>query len=70
MFKPFGKNYSYTEEELDEMGEIILTAEDIKADDKLFRLVQQHLKEKSSKITKIQDLRDLSNEGDSARKVQ
>jgi len=70
MFKPFGKNYSYTEEELDEMGEIILTAEDIKADDKLFRLVQQHLKEKSGKITKIQDLRDLSNEGDSARKVQ
>lgn len=69
LFKPFGKNYSYTESEMDEMGEIILVAEEIKGDDKLFRLVQKHLGEKGDKITKIQDLRDIANEGDSTKKV-
>ena len=64
LFKPFGKSYSYTESEMDQMGEILLTAEDIKSDDKLFRLVQEHLEEKSGKITKIQDIRDsLATEG-------
>lgn len=72
LFKPFGKSYTYTESELDEMGEILLTAEDIKKDDKLHRMVLQHLEEKSGKITSIQDLRDLANgkkpEGNSERK--
>ena len=69
LFKPFGKSYSYTESEMDQMGEILLTAEDIKSDSKLFRLVQKHLEEKSGKINKIQDIRDsLNSEGDSARK--
>ena len=64
LFKPFGKNYTFTESEMDQMGEIILVAEEIKGDDKLFRLVQKHLAEKGDKITKIQDLRDLANSSD------
>jgi len=69
LFKPFGKNYSYTASEMDQMGEIVLTAEEIKSDDKLFRLVKEHLEEKKGKINKIQDIRDsLEAEGDSPRK--
>jgi len=71
LFKPFGKSYTYTESEMDQLGEILLTAEDIKKDDKLHRLVLEHLEEKSGKITSIQDLRDKANgkpEGDSERK--
>ncbi len=64
LFKPFGKNYTYTESEMDQMGEILLVAEEIKEDDKLCRLVQKHLAEKGEKITKIQDLRDLANADD------
>ena len=56
--RPFGKSYSFTEDEMEEFGEILLVAEEIKADDKLFRLVTDYLKKKSDKITDIQSIRD------------
>ena len=56
--RPFGKSYSFTEDEMEEFGEILLVAEEIKADDKMFRLVTDYLKKKSDKITDIQSIRD------------
>jgi len=57
--RPFSnKNYTYTESELDEMGEILLESERIKSDPKIFRMVQEHLDGKSKEIKSIQDLRD------------
>lgn len=63
--RPYSKHqYTYTEEEMDQMGEIILEAERIKGDDKVFRLVQQHLRDKGREINHIQDLRDKMAEDD------
>jgi len=57
--RPYSKHrYSFTEEELDHMGEVILEAERIRDDDKIFRMVQQHLRDKGGEITRIQDIRD------------
>jgi hypothetical protein len=40
------------------MGEVILESERIRADDKVFRMVQQHLAEKGREIRSIRDIRD------------
>ena len=69
MIKPFGKSYSYTEAELDEMGEILLTAKQIEEDNRLHKLVKQHLDDKAGKINSLQDLKDMALEGNSDRKV-
>jgi len=63
--RPYSKHrYSYTEKELDEMGEVILEAERIRGDDKIFRMVQQHLRDKGGEINRIQDLRDKMSQED------
>lgn len=61
IFKPFGKNYTFTEDEMNQMSEILITADEIRTDKRLFELVKKYMEEKKNKITKIQDLRDISN---------
>jgi hypothetical protein len=39
------------------MGEVLLEAERIRSDDKVFRMVQKHLAEKKDEIRSITDLR-------------
>jgi len=46
------------------MGEVILEAERIRGDDKIFRMVQQHLRDKGGEINRIQDLRDKMSQED------
>lgn len=70
IFKSQNKNYSFTVDEMDEMGEIILEAEKIRSDDKLYRLVQQHLEEKSKAISSIKDIRDRMAEEDLGMKAR
>ena len=68
IFKPYGKEYVYTEDELDRALETLVAAEEIRSNDKLYQAVTKHGEEKSGKITRIKDLRDLSAEGNSERK--
>ena len=50
-------------ESLDEMGQTILRADEIRRDDKLYRLVVEHLKKKSKQIKSIAEMRDkMANE--------
>ena len=51
------EEYMLSARELDEKGEILVKAEDIKADDKIYRAVTKHMKEKAGKINRIADLR-------------
>lgn len=57
------EDYMLSSSDLDEKGEILVKAEEIKADDKIYRAVTKHMKEKANKITRIADLRDkMANE--------
>lgn len=71
IFRPGGKDPTYSGEELDRACETLMAAEEIKENDKFYKLCIQHMDEKKGKITKIQDLRDAINkpEGNSARKT-
>lgn len=70
IFRPGGKEYTYTGDELDRACETLLAAQEIQEDDKFYKLCLEHMESKKGKITKIQDLRDAVNkpEGDSERK--
>lgn len=50
-------HYDFTEAELNEMGEVLLRADKITSDSKLHKLVIEHMKKKSERISKISDLR-------------
>lgn len=47
----------FSTEELQTMGEILLKAEEIKADKQLFDLVQKNMRKKAKAITSTEDLR-------------
>lgn len=47
----------FTEEELDYMGEVLVKAEEIRADKKLYELVESHMKKRADQITSVADLR-------------
>ena len=70
IFRPGGKDPTYSGEELDRACETLMAAEEIKENDKFYKLCLKHMDEKKGKITKIQDLRDVANmpEGNSERK--
>ncbi len=70
IFKPGNKDPIYSADELDRACETLIAAQEIKENDKFYKLCLEHMEEKKGKITKIQDLRDLANkpEGDSPRK--
>lgn len=51
----------FTTEELQTMGEILLKAEEIKADKQLYDLVQKSMKKKAKAITSTEDLRVKAN---------
>ena len=71
IFRPGGKEYTYTAEELDRAIETLLAAEEIKKDDKFYKLCLDEMEKKKKKITQIQDIRDAYNEkaeGNSERK--
>ena len=57
-------DYNLSESELDHKGRVLVEAEEIKADDKIYRAVTQHMKSKAAKITRIADLRDKMAETD------
>jgi hypothetical protein len=56
------KKDEYTEEELSGFVEILIKAEQIKADSMLYRLVQKHMKRQKKKIDSVADLRDRLSE--------
>lgn len=71
IFRPGGKEYVYTADEMDRACETLLAAQEIQEDDKFHKLCLEHMESKKGKITKIQDLRDKANEkpeGNSERK--
>jgi len=57
------EDYMLSKGELDHKGNVLVEAEEIKSDDKIYRAVIKHMKEKANKITRIADLRDkMANE--------
>ncbi len=57
------EDYTLSKSELDHKGHVLVEAEEIKSDDKIYRAVTKHMKEKAAKITRIADLRDkMANE--------
>jgi len=70
IFKPGSKEMTYTADELDRACETLMAAEEIKENDKFYKLCLEHMEEKKGKITRIQDIRDVANlpEGTSERK--
>jgi hypothetical protein len=48
----------YSEKEIEEMGEILLKADEINQNEPLARAVRNHLREKGQKMRKISDIRD------------
>jgi hypothetical protein len=57
------EDYNLSASELDRKGEILVQAEEIKADDKIYRAVTKHMLGKAQKIKRIADLRDkMANE--------
>lgn len=51
----------FSEEELQTMGEILLKAEEIKADKQLYDLVQKSMKKKAKAINSTEELRIKAN---------
>lgn len=57
------EKYNLTEDDLDRKGRILVLAEEIKSDDKVYRAVTQHMMKKANKIKRIAQLRDkMANE--------
>ena len=57
-----GRRYEFSEEDLEEMGEALLKADEIRADSKIFRMVQDYLAEKGKRIEKLSDRREEKSE--------
>jgi chaperonin cofactor prefoldin len=57
-----GKRYDFTEDELKELGDALLKADEIKADSRVYRLVQDYLREKGEQIEKVADRREEKSE--------
>ncbi len=51
----------YSEDQLHELGEVLLKAKDIEADPELFALVKEAMKGKVNKIKSLDDLRKKAN---------
>lgn len=51
------EDFTFSSSELDHKGNVLVEAEEIKADDKVYRAVTTHMREKASKINRIADLR-------------
>lgn len=51
----------FSDEELKAMGEILLKAEEIKADHALYNIVEKHMKKQVKKIKSLSDLRAKAN---------
>lgn len=55
--KSMQNEYEYSDEDLEEMGEALLKAQEIQSDPKLFKMVKQYLDGKVTKIRSLEDLR-------------